>query len=227
MTPLERIWSAMVGVFELGGPVVVTLILVSVATLALILYKLWQYKAAHVGRHLALGNAVEAWDRGDAALALRMLEDSRSYLAPVIRMAIEREGGNDPALSARVDAEAEERFSRLEHGLGTLDMVAQLAPLLGLFGTVLGMIEAFRQLQTAGSSVDPSLLAGGIWVALLTTAAGLAVAMPTSLVLNWFEARMQRERVFANRALRTVFSPAKGEVAPRSGWRTDRVPNGA
>jgi biopolymer transport protein ExbB len=57
------------------------------------------------------------------------------------------------------------------------------------------MIEAFRQLQGAGSAVDPSLLAGGIWVALLTTAAGLAVAMPVSLVLTWFETRIENERV--------------------------------
>ena len=81
---------------------------------------------------------------------------------------------------------------------------------MGLFGTVLGMIDAFRALQNAGTSVDPSLLAGGIWVALLTTAAGLAVAMPTSLILNWFEARMRRDRVFANRALRVIFAPGTG-----------------
>ena len=62
-------------------------------------------------------------------------------------------------------------------------------------------------MQDAGSSVDPSLLAGGIWVALLTTAAGLALAMPTSLVLSWFEARMQAERVFAEKALTTILAP--------------------
>ena len=56
---------------------------------------------------------------------------------------------------------------------------------MGLFGTVLGMIDAFRALQAAGDAVDPSVLAGGIWVALLTTAAGLGVAMPTSLALTF------------------------------------------
>lgn len=57
------------------------------------------------------------------------------------------------------------------------------------------MIEAFQALQGAGNAVDPSLLAGGIWVALLTTAVGLAVAMPVSLVLTWFETRLENERV--------------------------------
>lgn len=213
---MDRIEQAILGIVNLGGPVVAVLIVTSVLTTALVLYKLWQYRAAGVGRHVELSNAVSAWDDGEEALALRYLNKSRSYLAPVIEMAID---GGPQALSDRTDAEAEERFSQLERGLNALDMVAQLAPLLGLFGTVLGMIEAFQKLQSAGSSVDPSLLAGGIWVALLTTAAGLAVAMPTSLVLTWFEARMHRERVFANRALRTVFAPGRAidETSPVKG----------
>lgn len=214
MILIERLNAGLARMLDLGGPVVAVLMLASIFTLTLVLYKAWQYRAAGVGRHRALAAALAAWDRGDAALAHRHLAESTSYLAPVVRMALAGAGDGAGALSARSDAEAEERFARLERGLPALDMVAQLAPLLGLFGTVLGMIEAFRKLQDAGSSVDPALLAGGIWVALLTTAAGLAVAMPTSLVLGWFEARMHRERVFANRALRTAFAPGWVEAAP-------------
>ena len=130
-----------------------------------------------------------------------------------------------PADAARLEAEAETRFARLESGFRLLDSVAQLAPLLGLFGTVLGMIEAFQSLQQAGAQVDPSLLAGGIWVALLTTAVGLAVAMPTALVLSWFEARMDAERVTAGRAISTILFPqgAAAAAAPARG----AVPAGA
>ena len=201
---MDAILQNLMGILALGGPVVAILIVTSIATLSLIFYKLWQYRAAGVGRHIELSRAIQAWDRQDRAGALAHLDKSRSYLAPVIAMSF---GGTETALSDRVDAESEARFAELERGLNVLDMVAQLAPLLGLFGTVLGMIEAFQTLQGAGNAVDPALLAGGIWVALLTTAAGLAVAMPTSLVLTWFEARMTRERIFANQALRTVFAP--------------------
>ncbi|MEO1109302.1 MAG: MotA/TolQ/ExbB proton channel family protein [Pseudomonadota bacterium] len=201
---MDAILLNLKGILALGGPVVAILIVTSIATLSLILYKLWQYRAAGVGRHIELSRAIQAWDRQDGASAMAHLDKSRSYLAPVIAMSL---GGDGTALSDRVDAESEARFAELERGLNVLDMVAQLAPLLGLFGTVLGMIEAFQTLQGAGNAVDPALLAGGIWVALLTTAAGLAVAMPTSLVLTWFEARMTRERIFANQALRTVFAP--------------------
>jgi biopolymer transport protein ExbB len=117
------------------------------------------------------------------------------------------EAPGQPGLDGRLDAEAGLALARLERGFRLLDTIAQLAPLLGLFGTVLGMIEAFQSLQEAGSSVDPSLLAGGIWVALLTTAVGLAVAMPTSMILTWLESRTARERVFADKALRTVLVP--------------------
>ena len=208
---MDAIVERLTDILALGGPVVAILIAKSVATLSLIFYKIWQYKAAGVGRQIELSLAIEAWDRQDRAAAMAHLNRSRSYLAPVIAMSFTGDGS---ALSERVDAEAEARFAGLERGLNVLDMVSQLAPLLGLFGTVIGMIEAFQTLQGAGNSVDPALLAGGIWVALLTTAAGLAVAMPTSLVLTWFEARMTRERIFANRALRTVFAPGHATENP-------------
>jgi biopolymer transport protein ExbB len=195
-------------ILDLGGPVVAILALVSVLTLALVLYKLWQFHAAGVGRHRELSAAITAWDDGAQPQAARHLAQSTSYLAPVIGQAMARADTGNALFSQRLDAEAEARFARLESGFKVLDVVAQLAPLLGLFGTVLGMIEAFRTLQDAGSTVDPSLLAGGIWVALLTTAAGLVVAMPAAIVLTWFEGRMHRERVFAERGLRTILAPA-------------------
>ncbi len=188
---------------DLGGPVVMLLIAVSVATLAVVLYKIWQFAAAGVGRHRALSDAVAAWDRGDRTAAKRALDRSKSYLVPVVDMAFAAR----PEDAARLEAEAETRFARLEGGFRFLDSVAQMAPLLGLFGTVLGMIEAFQSLQDAGAQVDPSILAGGIWVALLTTAVGLAVAMPTALVLSWFEGRMDAERVTAERAIATILFP--------------------
>ena len=205
---------------DLGGPVVVILLTVSVVTLATILYKLWQFSSAGVGRHRALKDSVAAWDRGDRSAAASMLKASKSYLAPVVEMAF----ASGPEDTKRLEAEAEVEFARLERGFRLLDSVAQLAPLLGLFGTVLGMIDAFQSLQDAGSQVDPSLLAGGIWVALLTTAVGLAVAMPTAMVLSWFEGRMDAERVTAERAIATILYP-QGRHGP--GPQTSEEPSHA
>lgn len=198
---------------QTGGPVVVLLMVVAVLTLAVALYKIWQFRAAAVGRHRALSQAVSAWEAGDAGAARQALARSKSYLVPVVEMAMSAPETGQP----RLLAEAELRFARLERGFRLLDSVAQLAPLLGLFGTVLGMIEAFRALQDAGAQVDPSLLAGGIWVALLTTAVGLAVAMPTALVLSWLEQRMETERVIADKAILTVLHPGRKTAAPVTG----------
>ncbi|MDO6729653.1 MotA/TolQ/ExbB proton channel family protein [Marinovum sp. 2_MG-2023] len=192
-------------ILDLGGPVVLLLCLLSIIVSTVVIYKLWQFTAAGVGRHKALQQAVAAWDRGDQSGARLYLDQSRSYLRPVLAMAL-----NGQTDGARLEAEAESRFARLERGFRLLDSVAQLAPLLGLFGTVLGMISAFQALQAAGAQVDPSILAGGIWVALLTTAVGLAVAMPTALVLAWLESRMDGDRVLAQTALRTILAPDQG-----------------
>ncbi len=197
--------SSLQDILSLGGPVVAILIFMSVLTVAVSLYKLWQFAACGVGRHKILSQALQAWDAGDRAAARTRLSQSSSYLGPLVEAAMDAPDAAD--ISARLDAEAGLALAGLERGFRLLDTVAQLAPLLGLFGTVLGMIEAFQSLQSAGSSVDPSLLAGGIWVALVTTAVGLAVAMPTSMVLSWFESRTARERVFADKALRTILSP--------------------
>lgn len=205
--------DALRGILDLGGPVVAILLVMSVLTFGVVLYKIWQFSASGVGRHRVLSEALDFWEAGECQAAQMRLGQSRSYLAPLVGAAMT--APNKSGLDGRLDAEAGLALAGLERGFRFLDTVAQIAPLLGLFGTVLGMIEAFQGLQTAGSMVDPALLAGGIWVALLTTAVGLAVAMPTSMALAWLESRTARERVFADKALRTVLVP--GQDVPATG----------
>ncbi|WP_425038727.1 MotA/TolQ/ExbB proton channel family protein [Primorskyibacter sp. S187A] len=199
---IEAVLSIILEAAELGGPVVVILMAVSVLTLAVVIYKIAHFQMAGVGRHKRLSDAVAQWDAGQVGAARATLEHSRSFLGPVAAMAL-----SGCRNVTRLEAEAEMHFARLERGFRLLDTVAQLAPLLGLFGTVLGMISAFQSLQDAGAQVDPSILAGGIWVALLTTAAGLVVAMPTAAMLSWFEARIDADRAFAGQMIATLVTP--------------------
>jgi biopolymer transport protein ExbB len=201
----------LLALLDLGGPVVALLLLLSVLALAVFLYKVWQFAAAGVGRHRAIDEAVSAFDAGDAQRAAARLRTSRSHLAPVLAAALDGRPEEKPRIAARAEA----RLARIEGGFRLLDSIAQIAPLLGLFGTVLGMIDAFRALQEAGQSVDPSALAGGIWVALLTTAGGLAIAMPTSLALTWLESRAAADRLQADIALETFFCPRRDEGRDR------------
>ena len=200
-------------VYELGGPVIVILIIVSILTLTLILYKAWQYYEAGIGRDEALEDSLKQWDNGHRSDAAERLSGSSHVMTDVIALGYQI--ADQDNAKERLESEAEQELSKLESGFRILDTVAQLAPLLGLFGTVLGMIEAFQALQDGGSQVDPAALADRNWVALLTTAAGLAVAMPTSIALSWFEARIDSERLRTDRALNIITAPASGaaEVA--------------
>jgi biopolymer transport protein ExbB len=211
---LEKAWNF----YILGGPVVGILAVLSVAAVAVILFKLWVYQRAHLGRNARLELVLTDWDAGKPENASASLVAERSPFAAVMSAAMSADGS--AAATDRVDAMAEAVLAEFEKGFRLLDAIAQTAPLLGLFGTVLGMIEAFQAMQGAGASVDPSVLAGGIWVALLTTAVGLAVAIPTSLVLTWFETLVARERGWIAGALARIRSPDKALPAATITRRT-------
>lgn len=84
------------------------------------------------------------------------------------------------------------KLEQLRSYLHPLEVIATLSPLLGLLGTVIGMIMAFQQMAAAGNQVDLSVLSGGIWQALLTTAVGLTVAIPVVAVHTWLERKIER-----------------------------------
>lgn len=202
----------------LGGPVVGLLLVLSVVSVAIIILKYWQFFWAGVGNHAVLRQALRAWNAGHRDAALSLLSKSPTLSAGLTWQAMTAlsmsKPGEQSIVEEKLAAEASGQLLRLRRGFRALDAIAQVAPLLGLFGTVLGMIEAFQQLQAAGNNVDPSLLAGGIWVALLTTAVGLAVAMPTSLFLTHLESRIARETAIIEYALTSVLNPVRLAASP-------------
>ena len=90
---------------------------------------------------------------------------------------------------------SQERLEYYDSNLDTLKVIAMVAPLLGLLGTVFGMIDAFQQMEMAGNNINPSTLSGGIWEALLTTAVGLSVAIPTVLFESYFRATNEKLKI--------------------------------
>lgn len=204
---------------EFGGPVVLLLLAISVVALAIVLAKALQFYTVQVGRHASVRKAVAQWRTGDRAIAAKNLVKDRSMSAALVRSAMDAlRALDDQTLSLQerdireerlreeISARAADRLFGLASWLRALDLVTQVAPLLGLFGTVLGMIETFQSLQASGASADPASLAGGIWVALLTTACGLAVAIPVSVAVTWFETRLEKERATLEVLLTGVFT---------------------
>lgn len=113
---------------------------------------------------------------------------------------LERNGG--VVRLAELESAARQELHQLESGLGLMATIAAAAPLLGFLGTVTGMVRAFMQIQNLGGAVNASVLAGGIWEALITTVAGLVVGIPALLVYNYLasltrDAAAQMERIGA------------------------------
>jgi biopolymer transport protein ExbB len=192
-----------------GGPAMWVIAALSVLTLALILWKLWRLALTGAWSGAATERAVALWCAGDAIAAQAALAGRRSLRARVAAAAMHSR--LDPALGEDAAREETTRVARsvlaeARTGLRALDLIATIAPLLGLLGTVLGMIGAFQALQESGARADPAVLAGGIWEALLTTAAGMAVAIPAAMALAWFESVIERAGADMEDAATRIFT---------------------
>ncbi|MBD3763589.1 MAG: MotA/TolQ/ExbB proton channel family protein [Rhodobacterales bacterium] len=211
----------------MGGPAMWAIAALSVATLALILWKvaqLFAFGAWSGGR--VTERAVALWQAGQDAQALALLAPRRSIRAQLARAAMT--AAANPALD-RPAAEAEAArvgralLAQATAGLRGLELAATLGPLLGLLGTVTGMIAAFQALQDTGARADPATLAGGIWEALLTTAAGMAVAIPASAALTWFDSVAETLRHDMEDAATRILHRAHPAANGRAQRATDRA----
>lgn len=191
MLAMDRI-SAL---FETGGPIMVILAGLSVLALTVVILKGLQFAYYGLWRHAFVDTALKAWHQGDPMRALDILSSRRHPIARTMARAIrgKRDGKvNRRDLEDDTARDAALHIARLRSFLRILELIATLSPLLGLLGTVLGMINAFQALEAAGNQVNPAVLSGGIWVALLTTAAGLIVAIPTAASANLIEGIVER-----------------------------------
>lgn len=182
---------------EAGGPVVVILLLLSTIALAVVLLKWWQFSQLRVESLSAVHEALTSWREHDSAAAIERLAGQRQPTASLLHLALinmHRAETDRTDLREELTRVASAHLENLRTHLRTLEVIATLSPLLGLLGTVLGMIEAFRQLELSGNQIDPGILSGGIWQALLTTALGLAIAIPVVLAHSWLERKVERCR---------------------------------
>ncbi len=188
----------MLDLFGQGGPVMYVLLAASVVALAIAMAKLWQFTSLGLRRNAAVVDAaIASVCAGQTEAARDRLASCASPVARVVEAAVATLGDDrvDAAAAAlEIQRVGTREIRNLESWLRGLSAIAHLSPLLGLLGTVFGMIRAFQQIQEAGSRVDPALLSGGIWEALLTTAFGLVVALPALAVFYLLEGEVDRVR---------------------------------
>jgi biopolymer transport protein ExbB len=200
--------GGLAGFYAYVGPVGVILLALSLYSLTLIIGKALTFWNARLGQTTVFERALERFETSGADDAIKTLGDDSHPISEMLRTGAElaRAGENRGKIEANVRAVASDWMARLSHHNRMLELIGLVAPLLGLLGTILGMITAFQALQTSGAQADPSVLAGGIWEALLTTAFGLAVAIPAIVAFNLSENRIDRLRQQASTALGRFFA---------------------
>lgn len=207
--------SSLLDLLDAGGPVMYVLAALSVCALTVILMKLFQLAALRMWSRRPVERALALWHAGKASDGLGSLEDARHPVARVLQVAIRGHGHDEARHREEVERIAGLHLDTLSSGLRVLGVIATLSPLLGLLGTVIGMIDAFQALEAAGNQVDPSILSGGIWVALLTTAAGLVVAIPAAAAHQWLDGIVERTGRLMEDATTQVFTHRPAEPLHR------------
>lgn len=170
----------------------------SVMMLTVVLFKLIQFSRMGLGRQKQAEGILDDWLNGRPDEAQRKAGSAQSVLGRVLAAVMSglRARPSDPAYGEELARQAAlVELAQLGARMRLLEAVVQMAPMLGLLGTVIGMIDAFSNLALSQEVTDPRLLANGIWTALTTTAVGLAIALIAYFIGTWLEGRIEDERL--------------------------------
>ena len=186
-----------IGLLDKGGPVMLVLLALSVVALTIILVKIYQFSRSRLLRTEFIDQAVLLLHNDGPDTTLLALAETPHPVARVMETTLRTSTNTSLSIEDRdteISRVGSAEIRNLESYLRGLEVIANLSPLLGLLGTVLGMIKAFVRLESAGTKVDPTILAGGIWEALLTTAFGLSVAIPALAAFYILEGQVENVR---------------------------------
>jgi biopolymer transport protein ExbB len=201
-----------------GGPVMIPIVMCSIFSLTFVIERFAYFLGLHLGtdidqRFQVLREAIEErrWREAET-----LCSSWNGPVAEVVLAGLSARDGTSKEIDEAMEAAAHEEMPKVERHLRWLSTLAQVATLLGLLGTVTGLVRAFQVIQTksaGGNPVSPGDLAGGVWEALITTVAGLTVAIPTILAYNYLASRVGDVQFHMEKAADLV-----------SGWRR-KTPN--
>ena len=174
--------------FDRGGPIMWPLFVCSLLSVTITIERIiFWIRERDRGDEKLISHALDLAEAGDFDNAAQCCDDSNNYIGRVMSAGlVQREHG----ISDVVQMAANREVEKMKTGLSVLDTIITMAPLLGILGTVMGIIDSFNMLGVSGIE-DPRAVTGGIAQALVTTAAGLAVALVTLIPYNCFVSRVQ------------------------------------
>ena len=175
----------MLDLFYKGGPLMYPLLFGSVLMIAIIIERGYHFIRAKLNRKF-VASITTAIEEGDLEKAERIAVESSGPIAAIVDATLQYRSYTQDVVENKISLTGDQELKRLSKNLHLLELTGKIAPMIGLLGTVIGMVEAFRQLSSVKGLVDPSLLAEGIWEALITTVAGLFVGIPALVFFHLY-----------------------------------------
>jgi len=174
-----------------GGIVMYGLLACSLLALTIIFERLWSLRASTVIPVNDIRAVEEAVREGKVEEALELCQKNNTAMSRILWVALKNRGVKRGVMKEILEEIGRQEVAHLERFIGVLALIAAISPLLGLLGTVIGMIEVFQVISVEGVG-KADVLAGGISKALNTTAVGMSVAIPTLIAYRFFEAKINR-----------------------------------
>lgn len=171
-----------------GGPMMYLIILLSILAFGVVIERIYHLTKARIDADKFMDGITNVLKRNKIIEAIEMCNATPGPIAHIIKAGILKHDRTKAEIKEAIDEAAQLEIPRLEKHFPILATIAHIAPLLGLLGTVSGMIRSFQVIQMKAVSmapVNPGDLAGGIWEAMLATIAGLSVAIPTYVAYNY------------------------------------------
>lgn len=200
-----------------GGPVMIPIILGSVIGLALILERLYVFRKIKTDNNQLFLEIEQLVKRGEIQMAITACENKPGSVAGVLKtgLGIYKDLRSEREIDLAMQGEGTVRITKLEKGLAALGIIVSVEPMLGFLGTIVGLIHAFMNWERLGANVSVNVLAGGMYQAMITTATGLAIAIPYYIVYNWFIKKIQdyaKEMDIFHTKLLQLLIPSKENV---------------
>ncbi len=175
-----------------GGYLMIPIYLASIVALYIFVERILALRKVQINTRTFVLQVRNLLLRNEMEDAIVLCKKTAGPISRMTRIGIENLNRPRLEIKEAIDSVGKAEIYNLEKNLGALGTIASVAPMLGFFGTVTGMITAFMQIQSHGGNVDASVLAGGIWEALLTTAAGLAVGIISLIAYNYVQGKIEK-----------------------------------
>ena len=175
-----------------GGLLMIILGACSVAALAILIERIITLKRDEINNRAFLLEVKNRLLENDVESALHLSRRTPGPIAEITNAGLERHNRPRIEIKEAIESAGKTAIYQLEKYLGVLATIATAAPLIGFLGTVTGMIRAFMRIESLGGNVNASVLAGGIWEALITTAAGLTVGIPALIFYNYLQGKVEK-----------------------------------